>query len=211
MRGKFIVIDGPDGTGKSSLISDLKDYLAEHNLLSQYVFTREPGGTKIGEEIRAILLDRENGEMTDYTEAYLYAASRLQHVEELILPNLNEGRNVVSDRFHLASICYQGYGRERNVELIKSLNQPAVDMVGDICYIVLMADPELGIKRKSGERELDRLEMASLDFHRRVYEGYKTMMREFSCYEVDASGSREETLAQVLSLLRELSLIYDIK
>lgn len=201
------MIDGPDGTGKSSLISDLKRYLAEKNLLEHYVFTREPGGTKIGEEIRAILLDVNNTEMTDYTEAYLYAASRLQHVEELILPNLLEGRHVVSDRFHLASICYQGYGREKNVDLIKRLNQPAVDMVGEICYLVLMADPELGLRRKTGERNLDRLEMASLDFHKRVYQGYRIMMNEFSCHEIDASGTREETLESVLGLLRELGLV----
>lgn len=207
MRGKFIVIDGPDGTGKSSLISDLKGYLSLAGLGENFVFTREPGGTKIGEAIRSILLDVNNAEMTDYTEAYLYAAARMQHVEELILPCLHQGKNVISDRFHLASICYQGYGRDKNVDLIKRLNQPAVDMVGDMVYIVLMAEPELGIKRKAGEKELDRLEMASLDFHKRVYEGYRTMMDELPCYEVLASGTREETLAQVLAIFRTLGLL----
>lgn len=207
MRGKFIVIDGPDGTGKSTLIKNIKKYLAENTIIDNFVFSREPGGTKIGEAIRAILLDVNNAEMTDYTEAYLYAAARLQHVEELILPNLAEGRHVVSDRFHLASVCYQGYGRQKNVELIKRLNQLAVDMVGEIHYIILMAQPEIGIRRKTGERELDRLEMASLDFHRRVYEGYKTMMKELPCYEIDASGTEEETFSKVISILKKIGVI----
>ena len=109
-RGIFISIEGSDGSGKSTQLSYIKEYFKYHNL--DAVFTREPGGTAIGEKIRNIILDNENSEMFPLTEAMLYAAARAQHVRELIVPTLERGRHVVCDRFVDSSIAYQGYGRE---------------------------------------------------------------------------------------------------
>ncbi len=204
MKGKFIAIEGPDGTGKSTLIEGLKDYFASNGIPAK--FTREPGGTKIGEKIRDLLLDVENSEMTDYTEAYLYAAARLQHVEEFVIPNMEAGYHVISDRFAMASICYQGYGREQDVELIKRLNALAVEMIDGLNYIVLMASPEVGLSRKKGQRELDRLELPPLDFHRRVYDGYEIMLEETGGYRVDASSTPEGTLKQTIEILKTIGI-----
>lgn len=204
MKGKFIAIEGPDGTGKSTLIEALKKIFLEKSIPAK--FTREPGGTRIGEKIRDLLLDISNSEMTCYTEAYLYAAARLQHVEEFIIPNLNNGYNVITDRFAMASVCYQGYGRKQNVELIKKVNALAVEMIGDLNYIVLMASPEEGLLRKKGQRVLDRLELETLDFHERVYDGYKKMISETSAHVVDASMSPEKTLEQVLKIIKKLGI-----
>lgn len=205
MRGKFIAIEGPDGCGKTTLINDLKACFKRKNV--DVVFTREPGGTKIGEKIRELLLDVKNMEMTDYTEAYLYAAARLQHVEELILPNMNRGIHVISDRFAMASICYQGYGRQQNVDFIKKVNAPATEMVGELKYLVLMTNPETGLLRKVQQRELDRLEVEDYDFHSRVYEGYKTCIKDMNAHEIDASGTAENTLRQCVAALEAYGVL----
>lgn len=204
MLGKFIAIEGPDGGGKTTVISRLKEYVSEHNLGVR--FTREPGGTRISEKIRDILLDPSTPEMSEYTEAYLYAASRLQHTEEFILPSLESGHHVISDRYTMASIAYQGYGRSRNASFIRNLNQPAVDMIGKVHYIVLMIPPEEGILRKKGQKGLDRLEMETLDFHRRVYDGYESLIDETDAIRIDASKPVEEVVQDVFQALTYIGI-----
>ncbi len=203
-KGKFVAIEGPDGCGKSTIVDKLKEHFEKRN--SNIKFTREPGGTEIGEKIRGILLDPENIAMTEYTEAYLYAAARLQHTEEFIIPNLNSGCHVISDRYAMASVCYQGYGREKNAKLISHINQMAVDMVGEVNYIVLMISPEEGIIRKKGQKSLDRLELETLDFHKRVFDGYEKLIEETGAIRIDASKSIDETVQNVLKALEKIGI-----
>ena len=115
MEGRFITIEGTDGGGKSTQIEKLVEYLK--SMGREVVVTREPGGTNISEKLREILLDAKNSEMTDITEALLYAASRAQHVEEKILPAVKEGKIVICDRFLDSSIVYQGYARGLDIEM----------------------------------------------------------------------------------------------
>lgn len=204
MEKKFIAIEGPDGCGKTSVINRLKEYVSERNL--QVRFTREPGGTRISEKIREILLDSSHSEMTKYTEAYLYAASRLQHTEEFILPSLASGFHVISDRYAMASIAYQGYGRDRSPEFIERINQPAVDFIGEVNYIVLMISPEEGIIRKKGQKILDRLEMEDLDFHQRVCEGYEKLIKRTGALRIDASKPLDEVVEDVLAALNHIGV-----
>ncbi len=205
MSTKFVAIEGPDGCGKSTIISMLKDYMSKNGLKVR--FTREPGGTDISEQIRDILLNPKNRKMTEYTEAYLYAAARLQHTEEFIVPSLGEGFHVISDRYAMASVCYQGYGRDKNADLIDHINKLAVDMIDEVHYIVLMISPEEGIIRKKGQKVLDRLEMETLDFHKKVYSGYEKLIEQTKAIRIDASKSIDEVFQDVLEALNNIGVV----
>lgn len=202
-QGYMIVIEGPDGVGKGTLISNLSDHFNKEG--RSFIYTREPGGTVIGEKLRDIVLDVNHSEMSDITEAYLYATSRVQHVEEKILPAISSGDIVICDRFALSSICYQGYGRGFSVDMIKDLNKYALERLKDkMITIVLMAPPEVGIKRKKGQQALDRLELAGKEFHERVYTGYvKESSSMTNTYVVSATQSIDDVFAEVLSILEK--------
>lgn len=168
-RGLFISFEGGDGSGKSTQIRKLCDYLSENGY--DYVLSREPGGTSIGEQIRKIILDPDNTEMDYLTEAYLYAASRAQHVSQVIRPALESGKTVICDRFLDSSIAYQGYARGLG-SCVEEINSYAVgDCLPDITFL-LKVSPETGKERRSS-REEDRIEHEELDFHRRVFNGYE--------------------------------------
>ena len=155
MKGIFISFEGADASGKSTQIRLLREWLESKGI--EPLVTREPGGTAIGEKIRAILLDRENGEMLPLTEALLYAASRAQHVGQVIRPALKEGRVVITDRFVDSSIAYQGYGRGLG-EVAEIINTPAVDGVLPDLTILLVVDPEdMRRRRDPGEEDLHGL------------------------------------------------------
>ena len=139
------------------------------------VLTREPGGTKIGEQIRQILLDNDCKEMSAVTEALLYAASRAQHVEELIIPALEEGKVVLCDRFADSSTAYQGMGRGLGPEAIININKFATRGLMPDITILLDIDPKIGLNRVKITKEADRLEQEKIDFHKRVYKGYKDL------------------------------------
>lgn len=177
-KGLFITIEGPDGSGKSTQIQFLKDYFAEKNL--EVVFTREPGGTNIGEQIRSVILNKENAEMSDLTETMLYAAARAQIVEEIIKPNLKDGKVVICDRFVDSSIAYQGYGRKLG-NIVKEINDFVIKDCEPDVTLLLSLDSEEGMRRIEEKRtayeEKDRLELEAMDFHRRVLEGYLEMAR----------------------------------
>ncbi len=189
-RGLFITLEGPDGSGKSTQIEYMKEYFSTEGL--QCVFTREPGGTEIGEKLRTIILDKENNEMCDMTEALLYAASRAQHVCELIMPALDAGRIVVCDRYVDSSIAYQGYGRQMG-DKVKVINDYAImGCIPDVTFL-FEVDPRIGKNRIKAD-EQDRLESEKLRFHNRVYRGYKEMaeMEPDRIIPIDGTGSREE-------------------
>ncbi len=172
-KGIFITIEGPDGSGKSTQIPYIKKFLEEEGY--EVVLTREPGGTKIGEQIRQILLDNDCKEMSAVTEALLYAASRAQHVEELIIPALEEGKVVVCDRFADSSTAYQGMGRGLGPEAIININKFATRGLMPDITILLDIDPKIGLNRVKITKEADRLEQEKTDFHKRVYKGYKDL------------------------------------
>ncbi|MFR7990084.1 MAG: dTMP kinase [Anaerovoracaceae bacterium] len=168
-RGLFITVEGPDGSGKSTQIEYLRNFFSERN--TECLFTREPGGTAIGEKLRDIILDRNNREMCDMTEALLYAASRAQHVNQLIRPVLEAGGIVICDRFIDSSIAYQGYGRSLG-DSVRLINELAVgDCMPDVTFLLELS-PKEG-KSRIEENGQDRLEQEKIEFHNRVFEGYE--------------------------------------
>lgn len=170
MSGLFITMEGTDGAGKTTQIKLLEQHLINKGY--KVICTREPGGTPISEKIREIIIDKNNIEMTDMTEALLYAAARAQHVDEVILPALKEGDIVISDRFVDSSVVYQGFARSMGERLIKNINKYAVgDLEPDITFF-LKLKPDDGLARKRNQAELDRLEAEKFSFHQRVYDGY---------------------------------------
>ena len=167
-EGYFISFEGGDGSGKSTQIQILRDFLEERGY--DVILTREPGGTPISEKIRSIILDKENSEMDDMTEALLYAAARAQLVSQVIRPALEAGKVVICDRFVDSSIAYQAYARGLG-DSVKTINGFAVgDCMPDLT-ILLKVNPQVGSSR-IGDRERDRIELASRVFHKKVYEGY---------------------------------------
>ena len=173
--GVFITFVGRDGAGKTTQIQMLADFLASKGI--EIVLTREPGGTRIGEMIRDIILDPCHKEMAHLTEAFLYASSRAQHVAQKIRPALEAGNTVICDRFMDSSIAYQGYGRKLG-ERVRIINEIAVDgLVPDLTFLILV-DPDEGKKRISNG-VLDRLELEEIDYHTDVYEGYLELARRY--------------------------------
>ncbi len=186
-QGLFITFEGPDGSGKTTQIQRLKGYLAEKGI--DAVLTREPGGTFIGEKIREIILDPEHQEMDYITESLLYAASRAQHVSEIIMPALIKGKTVICDRFMDSSIAYQGYGRKLG-ERVRIINEIAVNgLVPDLTFLLLV-NPKEGKDRISVDA-LDRLEMEELDYHLDVYAGYMKLAEKHKDRILMVDGSRK--------------------
>jgi dTMP kinase len=198
----FINFEGPDGSGKSTQITRLTQYLEErgHDVL----FTREPGGTSIGDQIRAVLHDVKNTEMTCETEFLLYSASRAQLVRQVIRPHLDRGGVVVSDRFADSSMAYQGYGRQLDLDMVACITQFATGGLVPDLTIYLDLPVELGIERKAAAfaakcGEMNRLDRQTIDFHRRVRKGYLEMASaEFTRWVViDATQSIEATWQEI--------------
>jgi len=166
--GLFITFEGPDGTGKTTNAQLLEEFLKSKGC--DCLRTREPGGTKISEKIREILLNKDNG-MSSQTEALLYAAARQEIVLQVILPALNEGKVVICDRFYDSSIAYQGYGRELGEEYIRNINSAAIKMCEPDITFLLWSDEECTNSRVGG-REKDRLEQENKEFFDRVRYGF---------------------------------------
>lgn len=183
MPGKFIAFEGPDGAGKTTQMKKAGERLTARGF--DVVYTREPGGTSISEKIRQILLDPANREMVDKTEALLYAAARAQHVEELIRPAVGAGKVVLCDRFTDSTLAYQGFGRGIDRDLLRLVNDMAVGGMFPSLTIILDIEPGTGLSRISetrlgeqGQPGKDRLEMESIEFHRRVRDGFLTLAGE---------------------------------
>ena len=189
-KGLFISIEGLDGAGKSTQMKFIKEFLEKKGY--KVLITREPGGTNIGEKIRDILLDKEHGEMTDMTEALLYAASRCQHVGEFILPALKKGYVVLCDRFLDSSIAYQGGARKLGVQKIKDINKFATGGLEPDLTIFFDIPPEISLERIPLE-EIDRLEQEKIEFHREVYNTYILLAKE-EPYRIKAVRAHREVL-----------------
>ena len=164
----FITFEGCEGVGKSTQLNFLRDYLKETG--QDAIFVREPGGTSIGEQIRKVILNPANTEMASVTESMLYASSRVQLIDEVILPALREGKLVVCDRYLDSSIAYQGYARGLGADLVKKVNYYAVENCMPDVTIFLDLCPAESFRATPGN---DRMEQENREFHNKVYEGYK--------------------------------------
>lgn len=167
----FITFEGGEGTGKTTVINNLYNHLIDLGYL--VVKTREPGGSKISESIRSIILDVNNTEMDYKTEALLYAASRRQHLIEVVIPALKENKIVICDRYIDSSLAYQGYARGLGIEEVKKINEYAINGYWPDLTIYIDLDPSIGINRiMSNHRVVDRLDAEKISFHELVREGY---------------------------------------
>ncbi|NHC42378.1 dTMP kinase [Bacillus sp. MM2020_1] len=200
-RGIFITFEGPDGAGKSTII----DMVAKQ--FENVLLTREPGGIDIAEQIRAVILNKENTAMDPRTEALLYAAARRQHLIEKVRPALDEGKIVLCDRFVDSSLAYQGYARGLGIEEVFAINQFAIENLMPELTIYFEIEPELGLERinKNKGREINRLDLENLEFHQKVSEGYQLLIKRFPdrirC--IDASGTVEEVFQETLKIIEE--------
>ena len=201
MKGLFITFEGPDGSGKTTQVGHLADHCLALGL--SVIRTREPGGTAISERIRELILDVSTPEMDDVTEALLYAASRAQHVSQVIRPALERGDIVICDRFVDSSSAYQGFARGLG-EGVAMINAFAVQGLKPDLTFYMDLDPEAGLKRIGGRNSFDRLEKEAMDFHREVYRGYTELRRQH--------GDRYRTLDASMpeeSLAREICRVFD--
>ena len=200
MKGKFIVIEGIDGSGKTTQINKLSKWLIESNLIpqnNQLVVTREPGGTKLGQSIRSLLLDTSIEKSPDsITELLLYAADRAQHVNEIIRPSLNKGDWVISDRFCGSTLAYQGYGRKLDIKLIKDLETIATQGISPDITFLLDIPVEESIKRRISRSD-DRIEKEGTDFLKNVSLGFQVLAEDNKWKKISALNSQEGIISEI--------------
>lgn len=204
MAGLFITMEGSDGSGKSTQIEKLKDYLSNKGY--DIILCREPGGTVISEEIRKVILNKDFTEMGYMTELLLYASARAQLVEQVIRPALKEGKVVICDRFVDSSAVYQGVARGLGVDLVYEINQYAIgDTFPDIT-ILLDVSGNTGIRRKKKQRELDRMELEAVSFHEKVSDGYRMLAEKFPdrIKKLDGTKQIEEIHRQIIKMVTEI-------
>lgn len=204
-KGYFITLEGGEGSGKSSVIKLIVEKLQKEGY--QVLQTREPGGVKIAEEIRNIILDKANTSMDGKTEALLYAASRRQHLVEKVIPALEKGMIVISDRYIDSSLVYQGVARGIGIQEVYEMNLFAIDKILPNLTLILDIEPEIGLQRinKNNQREVNRLDLESLSFHHKVRDGYLKLKDLYPerLEIVDASKSLEEVFENCYSLIEK--------
>ena len=207
MKGYFITFEGPDGSGKTTVATEVCKRLTE--LGYDVIHTREPGGIGISEDIRNIILDPKNTMMDAKTEALLYAASRRQHLVEKVFPAVKEGKIVICERFLDSSLAYQGYGRNLGFDEVLSINLFAIDNTYPDMTIYLDVDEQVGLDRLQDRSFKDRLDQESLEFHHRVSQGYREVLRRFKdrIKIIDASKMKQEVIEA--SMKEILKLIND--
>ncbi len=208
MRGLFITFEGNDGSGKSSAIKAVYNKLQE--LGYNVVLSREPGGSPIAEKIREIILDKSNVGMDSWTEALLYAASRREHIQKTILPALKDGKIILCDRFLDSSLAYQGGARHLGIDKVNELNQFATEGLTPDLTIFVCVHPEVGLARiKKNLRDMDRLELETIEFHHNVYDSYIQLCENDPkrIIRIDGEMTQNEvaevTTAAVLHFLKE--------
>ena len=201
MKGRFISLEGIEGTGKSTQAKLLSDYLKEKGF--EVVLTEEPGGTQIGLRIRELLLSVEHKGMTAVTELLLYNASRSQHIREIIVPAISSGAIVITDRFTDSTIAYQGFGRGIDLRLINSIDLIATERLRPDITILLDLDAEVGLKRNKRINKTDRLELEDLEFHQRVRNGYHNLAEKEPerIKLIDASAGIQEIHSRISSII----------
>jgi len=207
MKGKFIVFEGIDGSGKSTQINRLSKWLIGTNLIpesNQLVLSREPGGTKLGKSIRSLLLNSSKEKSPDsITELLLYAADRAQHVNEIILPSLNKGDWIISDRFASSTLAYQGYGRKLDIKLIKDLETIATQGVSPDITFLLDISVEESIKRRINRKD-DRIEQEGKEFLSNVSLGFQILSKDIKWKKISANKSKETIQSEIQAEIKKL-------
>ena len=204
-KGCLIVCDGNNGAGTSSVIRAIEEHLISLN--HQVVVTREPGGTRVGEKIRGVVLDPETPELCDTTELLLFAAARAQHLKEKIIPAIEAGMIVICDRFTPATIAFQHYGRGIPLSLVQSINSFALEGFAPDLNIILDVDPDVGMRRVASRGEgLDRMEMQQREFLMRARDGFLRQAEQSpeTFVVVDASQPFEVVSSEVLAVVDSL-------
>lgn len=186
-KGIFITMEGPDGSGKTTQIEKLKAYLEDKGY--DVLITREPGGTRISEAVRGIILNKDFTEMDPVTEMLLYASARAQLVAENIGPAIESGKAVISDRFVDSSVVYQGIARGLGIDTVYEVNKSAIRGYEPDITFLLDLPAEVGIARKKNQAELDRMENETIEFHKMVADGYRRLaaLNESRIKTIDAA------------------------
>lgn len=205
-KGLFIVFEGGEGSGKSTMIDKVYEWLRECDY--DCIKTREPGGISIAEQIREVILNKENTKMDGKTEALLYAAARRQHLVEKVIPALENGQVVLCDRFVDSSLAYQGYARGLGIEEVYEINKFAIGDCMPNISILFDISPEVGMERikKNAEREVNRLDLEKLDFHNKVREGYDIIYRKNRdrMVKINADESIDKVFDDVKNIISNL-------
>lgn len=205
MLGKFISFEGNDGSGKTSIVTRVAEYFSAKGF--DVLVTREPGGIRISEKIRDILLDKAHTEMDARTEALLFAASRRQHLVEKILPALKEGKLVLCDRFVDSSLVFQGVGRHLGIDEVFTINQFAIENTLPDLTVFVDVRPEIGLARifKNANREVNRLDLETTEFHHQIYRGYQEVLHRFPdrIKAVNGEGTIEEVTKATIALIEK--------
>ena len=204
MNGKLIVFEGPDGSGKTTILKKVNEKLTDEGYKLKLV--REPGGTDISEKIREIIIDNDNVNMTAKTESLLFAASRAQLVEEKLRPALENGEIILCDRFVLSSLLYQGVGRGLGIDEVKAINDFATGDIKPDLTIFFNIDYKTALVRKRANFSADRLENEDFDFHKRIFDAYISIADRYKddIKQVDATRSIQEVSTDVLKLIKDL-------
>lgn len=200
MKGLFITFEGGECSGKTTIIKEVCKALDEHNI--SYISTREPGGIDIAEQIRSIILDVKNTAMTEETEALLYAASRMQHLKERVIPAIERGDIVICDRFLDSSLAYQGYARGLGMDSILKINHFALDHLPDLTLFIDVK-PEVALSRLANRDKSDRLDLEAMEFHQKVYNGYDAVCKLYPerIQRIDGNRDLDTLCKECVSLI----------
>ncbi|MDR1905310.1 MAG: dTMP kinase [Clostridiales bacterium] len=200
MKGKFITFEGCERVGKSTYVNMLREYLLTAGKADNFIFTREPGGGIISERIREVILDKAYlGKMSYHTEALLYAAARCQHIDDVIMPALTSGKNVVCDRYIHSSYAYQAYARSLGIDFVKSINDYAEKYCMPDAVIFIDLSPDKAYERETNAD--DRMENENSEFHAKVYEGFKELSKTKKSFIRIIPKSKEETFSTILKAI----------
>lgn len=202
MPGIFITLEGGEGSGKTTIINAIEAHLASKGYKT--VTTREPGGVDIAEQIRSVILNVNNTKMCSETEALLYAAARMQHLHEKVIPALNEGAAVICDRYIDSSLVYQGLARGLGIDDVLKANCFALNYMPDVTFFIDVR-PEVGLKRIEGRSKIDRLDKEAFSFHQSVYDGYKKVASMYPKRIITIDGERESELV-VADIIKQIDL-----
>lgn len=206
MKGTFVTFEGCEGSGKSTQLRLLAERLDGAGI--KYIMTREPGGSEIAERIREIILDGKNTAMCDECEALLYAAARVQHLKEVVIPALKEGTLVICDRYVDSSLAYQGVARGLGEEYVAEINSFALRECPPDLTIFLNIPPRSAFARKHGADKDDRIEQMGESFHEKVYRGYLSLIDKYPrICAVDCSGTKAQTSQKIWQLLVDKGIV----
>ena len=201
-KNGFIVIEGVNGAGKSTIITKVQEHLSLNNIPA--IFTREPGSGELGVIIRDIVLNSPE-KIPELTELFLFAADRSQHVEKIIKPAIAENKLVISDRYYYSTIAFQSYGRGLNYDLVQQINQLAIQNTTPDLVILLDLEPDIGLQRNQvdPDKTVDNFECTELEFHQRIRQGFlkiaETLPENFII--IDANRSPEEVQQEVIKAI----------